>query len=198
MKEQQAAAAAAARAAAKAVEQAATPAPEPLRVRAPEREPEPSRVQQRRPGRTPVPCPPGMHRDSPEALDPMLRAKGVVLVVDGYNVSMAGWGQVQLAAQRERLAVALSRLHLQTRCSVILVFDGAGVEGVALTRRPGVRVVFSDADEQADPVIVRTVAELSATTPVIVASSDRWVQDNAASQGAAVVSATTLLAELRR
>ena len=157
----------------------------------------------RRPGAAPsrshpVPCPPGMHRDSPEALDAMLRAQGVVLVVDGYNVSMAGWGQVQLAAQRERLAVALSRLHLQTRCSVILVFDGAGVEGVAPTRRPGVRVVFSAADEQADPVIVRTVADLSPTTPAVVATSDRWVQENAATQGAAVVSAATLLELVRR
>lgn len=202
-KEQQAAASAAARAAAaeQAVPPSVVPTPEP--VRAPEPAPAPATERQptpgeRRAGRTPVPCPPGMHQDSPEALDAMLRAKGVVLVVDGYNVSMAGWGQVQLAAQRERLAVALSRLHLQTRCSVILVFDGAGVEGVAPTRRPGVRVVFSDADEQADPVIVRTVAELSDTTPAVVATSDRWVQENAASQGAAVVSAETLLAAIRR
>jgi predicted RNA-binding protein with PIN domain len=205
-KEQQAAASAATRAAARAAEQAALrpappapPAPEPARASepAPAPDPEPSR-RQRSPVRAPVPCPPGMHRDSPQALDAMLRAKGVVLVVDGYNVSMAGWGQVQLAAQRERLAVALSRLHLQTRCSVVLVFDGAGVEGVAPTRRPGVRVVFSDADEQADPVIVRTVAELSSATPAVVATSDRWVQENAAGQGAAVVSAETLLAAIRR
>jgi predicted RNA-binding protein with PIN domain len=204
MKEQQAATAAAARAVAIAAEQAAPtpapPAPEPARAPqpAPAPAPQPSPGQQRRPGRTPVPCPPGMHRDSAEALDAMLRATGVVLVVDGYNVSMAGWGQVQLAAQRERLAVALSRLHLQTKSSVILVFDGAGVEGVAPTRRPGVRVVFSDADEQADPVIVRTVAELSPTTPAVVATSDKWVQEQAASHGATVVSAETLLAAIRR
>jgi predicted RNA-binding protein with PIN domain len=61
-----------------------------------------------------------------------------------------------------------------------------------------VRVVFSDADEQADPVIVRTVAELAPTTPAVVASSDRWVQEAAAAQGAAVVSAETLLELVRR
>lgn len=202
MKEQQAAAAEAARSAAVAAERAALPPapvePEPALAPEPEPEPQVARPGQRRPVRTPVPCPPGMHRDSPEALDAMLRAQGVVLVVDGYNVSMAGWGQVELAAQRERLAVALSRLHLRTRCSVVLVFDGAGVEGVAPTRRPGVRVVFSAADEQADPVIVRTVADLSPTTPAVVATSDRWVQENAASQGAAVVSAATLLELVRR
>ena len=53
--------------------------------------------------RTRAPCPPGMRSDSPDALDAMLRTRGVQLVVDGYNVSMAGWRDDAPALQRERL-----------------------------------------------------------------------------------------------
>ena len=50
-------------------------------------------------------CPPGMRTDRPDALDAMLRTRGVVLVVDGYNVSMLGWRESTVAEQRDRLVV---------------------------------------------------------------------------------------------
>ena len=143
------------------------------------------------------PVPPGMVADSPEALNAMLRAQGMVLVVDGYNVSMKGWGDAALVDQRERLGAALAHLHARTRCQVTLVFDGAGVEGVRRVRRPGVRVVFSPPGEEADRVVVREVAQLSKRVPVVVASSDAEVRADAERHGAAVVSAATLLGALR-
>jgi len=149
-------------------------------------------------GRMRAECPPGMRADSAEALDAMVRTRGVVLVVDGYNVSMAGWGNVEPAAQRERLVAALSRLHLRVRCDVVVVFDGADVVGVTPARRPGVRVVFSDSGEEADPVVVREVSELPATVPVLVASSDQWVQEHSEAEGAVVVPSAALLEVLRR
>jgi predicted RNA-binding protein with PIN domain len=143
------------------------------------------------------PVPPGMVVDSTAALDAMLRAPDVVLVVDGYNVSMPGWGDAPIADQRERLGAALSRLHARTRCSVTLVFDGSDVEGVRPPRRPGVRVVFSAAGEEADPVVVREAARLPQHVPVVVASSDAQVRADAEAVGARVVSSTTLLDVLR-
>ena len=71
-----------------------------------------------------------MRADRPDALDAMLRTRGVVLVVDGYNVSMLGWRDATVAEQRDRLVAALSGLHLKLRCDVVVVFDGADVEGV--------------------------------------------------------------------
>jgi len=143
-------------------------------------------------------CPPGMRADTSDALDAMLRTRGVLLVVDGYNVSMAGWGDAEPADQRERLVAALARLHLRLRCDVVVVFDGADVHGVLPTRRPGVRVVFSTAGEEADPVVVREAGRPGERTPVIVASSDRWVHDHAEAEGATVVPAAALLDVLRR
>lgn len=147
--------------------------------------------------RTRPSVPPGMAADSPHALDAMLRAPGAALIVDGYNVSMLGWGDVSLSDQRERLGAALAQLQARTRCRVTLVFDGAGVEGVRPARRTGVRVVFSEPGEEADRVVVRAVAALSKRVPVVVASSDAEVRADAERHGAAVVSAATLLSVLR-
>jgi predicted RNA-binding protein with PIN domain len=150
------------------------------------------------PRRTRVPCPPGMRAETPEALDAMLRTRGVVLVVDGYNVSMRGWSDALPADQRERLLAALERLHLRVRCDVVVVFDGADVGHVPGPRRTGVRVVFSAEGEEADPVVVREVAARPARVPVIVVSSDGWVRDHAEAEGATVVPSPVLLDVLRR
>jgi predicted RNA-binding protein with PIN domain len=148
--------------------------------------------------RTRVPIPPGMLADTTEALDTMIRTRGVVLVVDGYNVSMAGWPDAEPAEQRTRLLGALERLHLRVRCDVVVVFDGADVEGVPEPRRTGVRVVFSAPGEEADPVVVREVAARPKRVPVIVASSDGWVREHAEAEGATVVPNQTLLDLLRQ
>ena len=142
--------------------------------------------------------PPGMVDDDPDALDAMLRTPRAVLVVDGYNVSMLAWGDAPPAQQRDRLLSAISELQLRTRARVILVFDGADVGGVLPPRRPGVRVVFSPEGEEADAVVVRQAADLPVEVPVVVASSDGWVEEHARESGAHVVSSATLLRALRR
>ena len=149
------------------------------------------------PKRTRVPCPPGMRADTPEALDTMLRTRGVVLIVDGYNVSMAEWSDASPTDQRARLLAALERLHLRVRCDVLVVFDGADVVGGSPPTRAGVHVVFSAEGEEADPVIVREVIARPKRVPVIVASSDGWVRDHAEAEGATAVPASVLLDVLR-
>lgn len=150
------------------------------------------------PRRTRALCPPGMRTDTPEALDAMLRTRGVVLIVDGYNVSMAGWGDATPLDQRERLIGALERLHLRVRCDVVVVFDGADVEGVIPSRRTGVRVLFSADGEEADPVVVREVEARPRRVPVVVVSSDQWVHEHAEAHGATVVPSAVLLDVIRR
>jgi predicted RNA-binding protein with PIN domain len=110
---------------------------------------------------------------------------------------MAGWGNVAPADQRDRLVAALNALHLRVRCDVVVVFDGSDVEGVPVPRRLGVRVAFSEAGEEADPVVVREVAARPKRVPVVVASSDRWVREHSEAEGATVVSSTSLIELLR-
>jgi predicted RNA-binding protein with PIN domain len=136
--------------------------------------------------------------DTPDAVARMLRHPGVALVLDGYNVSMAAWPDAEVGDQRDRLVSLLAEVALRTRASVTVVFDGADVGPVTAVRRPGVRVVFSPPGEKADPVVVREAAALPVTTPVLVVSSDHWVQAHAEHEGARVVSSQAFLGAIRR
>lgn len=150
-----------------------------------------------RPARAPVAVPPGMLAEDPAAVEAMLRTKRVMLVVDGYNVSMKGWGDESVAVQRDRLLNACAALHARLRCAITLVFDGSDVAGVPVPRRPGVHVVFSASGEEADHVVVEGVKSLPPEVPVIVASSDKWVRDHSEPEGACVISNDALLRVLR-
>lgn len=141
--------------------------------------------------------PSGLVADSPEGVEAILQTPGLVLVVDGYNLSMRAWPDADPELQRERLLAALAQLQLRVRCGVVCVFDGADVGRVPVPRRGGVRVIFSEPGEDADPVVVREAASYARRTPVLVASSDRWVREQAEARGALVVGAPALLSALR-
>jgi predicted RNA-binding protein with PIN domain len=139
-----------------------------------------------------------MRHDSPEAATAIMRTPGVLVVIDGYNVSMLAWPDATPAEQRERLCDALAEFHLRFRCPVVLVFDGADVEGVRPPRRPGLSVVFSAEGQEADEVVVDQVAARPATVPVIVVSSDAWVRSQSEAEGAEVISSALFLDVLKR
>lgn len=147
--------------------------------------------------RTPVAVPPGMLADAPEAVEAMLRTANVVLLVDGYNVSMERWAELGKAEQRDRLIAALSALSMRTKCQVTVVFDGADVGAVRAPRQPGVRVRFSDAGIEADDVIVEELQALPPATPALVVSTDGWVRTEVERNGARAVPARALIRVLR-
>jgi predicted RNA-binding protein with PIN domain len=153
-----------------------------------------------RPRRVPVALPGGMFDDTVEAAEHLLRTPGVVLVVDGYNVTMQGWPELSGADQRRRLVVAVSDLAARTASQVEVVFDGAEVEPlpVPAPSRPLVRVRFSDPGIEADDVVIDLVRSIPAATPVIVASSDKRVREGARRFGANLLHARQLVAVLRR
>ena len=142
--------------------------------------------------------PGGLFADSVSGADAMLGSGSVLLVVDGYNVSKTGWPNASLEVERESLLSAVHSLHLTSGTDVIVAFDGDGTQSFTGPRRPGVRIVFSAPGEEADSVVVETVSKTPLRTPVVVASSDRWVREHAETFGAVVISAATLVAVLRK
>lgn len=136
--------------------------------------------------------------DDPELVDRLLGLPRVHLVVDGYNVTKTGYGELPLAAQRARLIQGLGALTARTGAEVSCVFDGAARPPAMPPAPRGVRVLFSAAGEIADDLIRRLVAAEPEGRPVVVVSSDREVADDVRRAGAYAVPSALLLRRLDR
>jgi predicted RNA-binding protein with PIN domain len=128
-----------------------------------------------------------MLADTPAAIEGALRAGGVAVVIDGYNLAMREWPGEPPVEQRERLVALAANLRARMRTPVTIVFDGGDVPGPASARRAGVRVLFSSEGETADDLVVREVAALPADVPVIAVSSDRDLRRRVGAHGALAV-----------
>ena len=147
----------------------------------------------------PVRLPVGVFDDSVEAAAALVSVPNLLLMVDGYNVTMTGWPDLPLDLQRERLVAGLEALAARTGVDVQVVFDGSGI-GRDLppeSRLRGVQVRFSDPGVEADDVIIDVVASGSPQRPFAVVSSDNRVRDGARAGGANVLSARQLLDLIR-
>jgi predicted RNA-binding protein with PIN domain len=141
----------------------------------------------------------GFESDDPALLDQLLRVPGVHVVVDGYNVTKAGYGTLALEAQRNRLLAGLSGLAAQTGVEMTAVFDGAVRDAPVATAAPrGVRLLFSAPGQIADDLIRELVRAEPVGRPVVVVSSDREVADSVRAMGARPVGSAALLRRLAR
>jgi predicted RNA-binding protein with PIN domain len=146
-----------------------------------------------RPGR----LPPAVFDDSAEAAEHLVRVPGTLIVVDGYNVSFAGWPELAITDQRRRLADAMAELSARAGSDIHVVFDGGEPHDQELGVRSGprepVRVTFSPPGVDADEVIIDMAKSLVRRRPVLVATSDRRVRERVEAGGASVISAVQLL-----
>jgi predicted RNA-binding protein with PIN domain len=142
-----------------------------------------------------------MFDDSFEAADHLVRVTGILLLVDGYNVTISSWPHLELPRQRHRLVDALAELAMRVGPRVHVVFDGTDAGGrfaspAAARRR--LQVTFSPEGVDADDVIVDLVDQLDPAQPVVVATDDRQVRDEVTRRGANVISVAQLLAVIGR
>ena len=130
------------------------------------------------------------------ALDRLLALPNVHLIIDGYNVTKTGYGDLSLEEQRVRLISSLAPLAAQSGAEVTVAFDGGARPPMQPATPRGVRVLFSAADEIADDLIRRLVAAEPAGRPVIVATNDRQIVTDVARTGAWSVPSPVLLQRL--
>jgi predicted RNA-binding protein with PIN domain len=136
--------------------------------------------------------------DDPARLDQLLGLPKAHLLVDGYNVTKRGFGELSLEQQRRRLVTGMGGIAAQTGVEVTVVFDGAErVPGLPAPPR-GVRVLFSRKGETADELIRRLVRAEPSGRPLVVVSSDREVADGVRRHGAYPMGADSLLRRLSR
>jgi predicted RNA-binding protein with PIN domain len=135
----------------------------------------------------------------PALLDQLLTLPQVHLIIDGYNVTKTGYGDLPLADQRARLVAGLGVLHAQTKAEVTAVFDGAELDAPVAVQAPrGVRVLFSAPGHTADDLIGQLVRAEPSGRAVVVISSDQEVCDSARRADARPAPASLLLRRLSR
>jgi len=137
--------------------------------------------------------------NDPQLLNQLLAMPQVHLIVDGYNVTKTGYGELPLADQRNRLLGGLGGLAAQTHAEITCVFDGAELDTHIAVQTPrGVRVLFSPPGQIADELIGELVRAEPPGRPLVVVSSDHEVASSARRAGARPATATLLLKRLGR
>lgn len=145
--------------------------------------------------RAALPVPKGRYEDDPDTLEEWLSVDNVILVVDGYNVTKAegGFGELELAKQRDLLIQGVDRLARRKGFTGTIVFDGNEVApGTGRVARGPVKTVYSRPDEIADDHIVALIESLPAF-PVVLATNDRELQGRARSLGTTIATSNQLL-----
>lgn len=141
----------------------------------------------------------GRDLDDPHLLDQLLALPQAHLVVDGYNVTKTGFGDLPLETQRRRLLAGLGAVAARTGAEITCCFDGTALDTRVVASSPrGVRVLFSSPGETADELIRRLVRAEPEGRPLVVISSDREVASGVRRAGARALPATALLRRLGR
>lgn len=134
--------------------------------------------------------------DDPASVDRLLALPNVHLVVDGYNVTKSGYGELSLADQRARLVTAMAAIAGRSGVEVTIAFDGGARPPAQPPVPRGVRVLFSAPGQSADDLIRSLVAAEPAGRPVVVVTSDQQIVTDVTRAGAWTVPSAVLLARL--
>jgi len=129
----------------------------------------------------------------------VLDTKRLLLLVDGWNVSLGHIGAEKLEDKRRILEQALERYRSRTGNKVMVVYDGRRVSWFWMPRAEGRTIarVFTE-DQTADDYIVGELeADTGWTETPVVATSDRELRKRCIAVGAFVVSSEDLAAVLR-
>jgi hypothetical protein len=145
-------------------------------------------------GRVALSLPGGVARDSQRATEFLLRAPGVLVLVDGYNVAKLAWPDDDLARQRERCLDLADDIARRFGTDITVVFDGADVVGAHATRRRMARVVYSKPGTIADDVIRAEVAAAPVERPIVVVTNDQAIRRDVAALGANWLASGALVA----
>ena len=148
----------------------------------------------RRRRRTPLAIPGGLYGNSEAAAEHLLRAEGVTVLVDGYNVAKLGWPELELAQQRDATIACAEALARRWGTMLHLVFDGTTVVGAHTTARRMVRGSYSPEGVLADDVLRAEVASIDPDRPVVVVTNDQAVLTDVRSDGANTVASDVFLA----
>jgi predicted RNA-binding protein with PIN domain len=128
----------------------------------------------------------------------VLDAKRLLLLVDGWNVSLGHIGAAKLEDKRRVLEQALERYKSRTGNKVMVVYDGRKVSWFWMPRAEGRTIarIFTEGETADDFIVAELEAESRGPDAPVVVTSDRELRKRCIAQGAFVVSSEDLASVL--
>jgi predicted RNA-binding protein with PIN domain len=128
----------------------------------------------------------------------VLDSKRLLLLVDGWNVSLGHIGAARLEDKRRVLEQALERYKSRTGNKVMVVYDGRKVSWFWMPRAEGRTIarVFTDGETADDFIVAELEADWGRPDAPVVVTSDRELRKRCIAQGAFVVSSEDLASVL--
>lgn len=142
--------------------------------------------------RTAVVVPPGRMLESDEALRTVFTQQDLVVLIDGYNVSLNAFPDLSLELQRERTVACVTNIETRYHPACVVIFDGDS----ATTRgrvHSKVHVVFSPAGTSADDVIVDRIKMTPIEKPILVVTSDNNLRSRVKGLGCESISSSAFI-----
>lgn len=142
--------------------------------------------------RVQVEIPQGMSLESDVALRKVFSQPDLVVLIDGYNVSLNSFGDLSLELQRERTVACATNIESRFHPSCVIVFDGQS----STTRgrvQSKVHVVFSPSGVTADDVIIERIQVTPKERPIVVVTSDRNLAARARGLGCQTISSSSFV-----
>lgn len=127
------------------------------------------------------------------ALERVFALPHVHLIIDGYNVTKTGYGELPLIDQRTRLISSMAALASRVAVEITIAFDGAAGPAAQPPVPRGVRVLFSAAEEIADDLIRRLVSTEAHGRTIVVVTADQQIVTDVRRMGAWTAPSSVLL-----
>jgi hypothetical protein len=143
--------------------------------------------------RQPIEVPRDAAKDPQRTAEFLLRTRGIVVLVDGYNVAKLAWPELSLEQQRVSMLDGVDRLARRFGTEFVVVLDGADIVGAHTARRRLARVRYSPAGTSADDVIREEIAGLDLQRSVAVVTNDGEVRRDALAAGANIITSDALV-----
>ncbi|MBN2412774.1 NYN domain-containing protein [candidate division KSB1 bacterium] len=125
-----------------------------------------------------------------------------LIIVDGYNYILrqkfiTDDDKNSLWHAREELIRQLIAFRGNKQINITIVFDGQDLKGLTKAHRPrGINIMFSEAPQKADPLIIRLIEKSPQPRNISLVTSDRSLANLARSIGCMVWSTKTLAKKL--
>jgi hypothetical protein len=142
--------------------------------------------------RSAVVIPIGMNIESKNALVEIFRQEKVMLIIDGYNVSLNSFANLSLELQREQTINCAANIESRFSTNCTVIFDGES-NTTRASMRSKVHVVFSPGDRTADDLIVERIQVTPSDRPIILVTNDENLKRRAKGLGCQTISTSAFV-----